>query len=60
MDLLQLKAPPDRVALMADAIERDIKAGGDTHNERELTEIVSWLRYRLARIGHPGSQPPPR
>ena len=55
MELLHLKAPPDRVALMADAIERDINAGFAGPAERDLTEVLTWLRYRLAKwqAAHP-------
>lgn len=58
MDLMQLKAPPERVALIADAIERDIEANpGDTETE-QLTQVLTWLRYRLARwhATHPTQQ----
>lgn len=48
MDLMQLKAPPDRVALMADAIERDMDAHPDSAETAALAEVLAWLRYRLA------------
>lgn len=55
MDLMQLKAPPERVALIADAIERDINHNDDYLEIQQLTEILTWLRHRLARwnITHP-------
>lgn len=46
---MHLKAPPDRVGLIADAIERDITAGFSGSDERQLTEILTWLRYRIAK-----------
>lgn len=52
---MQLKAPPDRVALIADAIERDIEANDDYLEVQKLTEVHTWLRHRLARwnLTHP-------
>jgi len=47
---IQLKMSPHRVALVADAIERDIGATGDTRDTRELTEILTWLRHRIALV----------
>lgn len=57
MELLHLKAPPDRVALMADAIERDILRNSWDDDPRELQEVLTWLRYRLAKwkAAHPDS-----
>ena len=49
MELIQLKVPPDQVALIADAIERDIKANPGMPRNQELTKVQTWLRYRLAR-----------
>lgn len=55
MDLIHLKAPPDRVRLMAQAIERDINNGYAGDSEVQLTEVLTWLHYRLARwnAAHP-------
>lgn len=49
MDLMQLKAPPDRVRLMADAIERDLSTSTPDEDRQGLMECLAWLRYRLAR-----------
>ena len=49
MDLIQLKVPPDRAALIADAIEFCIEDGKYANRERELSEILVWLRYRVQR-----------
>lgn len=49
MDLMQLKAPPERVAKIADAIERDIEANPDYDRAKELTQVLTWLRHRLAK-----------
>lgn len=46
---MQLKAPPDRVALIADAIERDIEANPGYTETEKLTQVATWLRYRLAK-----------
>lgn len=49
MDLMQLKAPPDRVKLIADAIERDLYTGCPQELCAGMIEILAWLRHRLAR-----------
>jgi len=49
MNLLQLKMPPDRVELVADAIDFYIEDGKNPGRDQELTEISAWLRHRLAR-----------
>jgi len=58
MDLLVLKMPPDRVALIADIIERDIADSEDQEETQKLTEVLTWLRYRIARwnTAHPDTQ----
>lgn len=48
MDLLQLKAPPDRVRAIANAIERDLDINPVGQEATELRETLTWLRYRLA------------
>lgn len=48
MDLLQLKAPPDRIRAMASAIERDLDINPVGQEAAELRETLTWLRYRLA------------
>jgi hypothetical protein len=55
MELIQLKMPPDRVELLADMIERDIKDSEDREEVQALTQVLTWLRYRLARwqAAHP-------
>ena len=49
MALIQLKVPPDQVALIADAIERDIEANPGMPRNQELIQIQTWLIYRLTR-----------
>lgn len=49
MDLIQLKMPPDRAALVADAIERDINANPGYSETEQLTHVLTWLRYRVQR-----------
>lgn len=46
MELIVLKIPPERVALMAEALQRDITTGAPEEQVRELTQILVWLRYR--------------
>lgn len=48
MDLLQLKAPPDRVRAIANAIERDLDINPVGQEAAGLRETLTWLRYRLA------------
>jgi hypothetical protein len=54
---MHLKAPPERVELIADAIERDIDANDDYLDIKKLQEILTWLRYRLAKwaASHPAT-----
>lgn len=49
MDLMQLKMPPDRAKLVADAIERDLKTNHNHEEVDQLRQTLAWLRYRLAR-----------
>lgn len=49
MDLIQLKMPPDRVQLVAEAIERDIEARPAEATSADLREVLIWLRYRISR-----------
>ena len=49
MDLIQLKMPPERAQLVADAIERDIEARPDEQTSADLREVLIWLRYRVSR-----------
>lgn len=53
---MNLKVPPDQVALIADAIERDIAVHGDSIRTQQLTVTLTWLRHRLAKwhAAHPG------
>lgn len=48
MDLLQLKAPPDRVRAIANALERDLDINPVGREAAQLRETLTWLRYRLA------------
>lgn len=49
MELIALKMPPDRVVLMADAIERDLTAHPTDTEAEQLTEVLVWLRYRHSK-----------
>ena len=49
MDRIQLKMPPDKVAKMADAIERDLDINQAHEDAADLRGILTWLRYRLSR-----------
>lgn len=49
MALMQLRAPRDRVVLMADAIERDLNADCPQEHCTDMIEILTWLRHRIAR-----------
>lgn len=49
MDLIQLKSPPDRVVLMAAAIAYAIEHDPGYAGNRELAEILTWLKYRIER-----------
>lgn len=48
MDLLQLKAPPDRVRAIANAITRDLDINPVGDEAAQLRETLTWLNYRLA------------
>jgi hypothetical protein len=49
MDLIQLKMPPERIALLAQSIQRDITASAPEDQVKELSQILAWLRYRHAK-----------
>ncbi len=49
MDELQLRMTIPKVTAMADAIESHIMAGDAEEQAPLLAEILTWLRYRLAR-----------
>lgn len=49
MEFMSLKAPPDRVRLIANAIEREMSLTDDLQQMRELREVLTWLNYRLAK-----------
>lgn len=49
MELIVLKVPPDRVTIMADAIERDLKSRGEDEHSKDLRDVLIWLRYRHAK-----------
>lgn len=51
MDELQLRIETWKVKLIADVIERDIDSSEDPDEVQALTEILTWLRYRIARRG---------
>jgi hypothetical protein len=57
MKPIVLKVPPERVELIANAIERDIEHNDDYLEIQELTQTLSWLRYRLNKWR--ARQPPP-
>jgi len=46
---MQLKMSPDKVTLMANAIENHIMAGDAQENTDALNEVLTWLRYRLSK-----------
>lgn len=56
MDLIQLKMPPERAALVAGAIERDLEINRGSEQATELRQVLTWLRYRIDRWAahHPG------
>lgn len=49
MDLIQLKVPPDRLEIMADAIERDLKSRPEDQSSKDLRDVLIWLRFRHAK-----------
>lgn len=49
MDLMQLKVPPDRAALMADAVDEYIERHPDYPETAKMRDISAWLRYRISR-----------
>lgn len=55
MELIFLKVPPERIELMANAIESHVMAGDAQHNTQQLNEIITYLRWRLAKweAAHP-------
>jgi len=52
MDELQLRMKVPKVELIADALESHVMTGDAQEHTAELTELVTYLRYRLAKIGH--------
>ena len=46
MELIVLKMPPDKVKLMADALQRDLNEHDLDPASSELAQILVWLRYR--------------
>lgn len=51
MNDIQLRLSKHRVELIADAIEQHIDSGETGGRDAELTELLTYLRYRLARTG---------
>ena len=49
MKPIVLKVPPERVAQIAAAIERDLEQNPANQHITDLPQILSWLRYRLDR-----------
>lgn len=49
MDLIQLKMPPERAALLAESLQRDIANSAPETQVMELSQILVWLRYRVQR-----------
>lgn len=49
MELMQLKVPPDKVAAIANAIERDLAINRVGREADCLREVLTWLRYRHDR-----------
>lgn len=52
MDEIQLRMRVTDVALVANAIESHIMAGDSQENTADLTRILAWYRYRLARAAN--------
>lgn len=48
MYLIQLKMPPDKLAVLIASVERDIETAGPEHDLTELLAILNWMRYRLS------------
>lgn len=57
MDLMQLKMPPERAALLTESLQRDIANGAPESQVQELSQILTWLRYRIDRwnVRHPAT-----
>jgi hypothetical protein len=51
MDEIQLRMKTSKVVLIADAIEQHVMAGDAAEKSAELTDIVTYLRYRTAKAG---------
>jgi hypothetical protein len=49
MDLIGLKVPPERLALMIDAVDHYQKHGDWTGDGKDLDQVITWLRYRYSR-----------
>jgi len=49
MDLIQLKMPPDKLAAVIGALERDTDTTDPNRDTTELQGILNWMRYRLDR-----------
>lgn len=49
MELIQLKMPPDKLAAVIQAIERDIDTTDPDRDTTELQDILNWMRYRLSK-----------
>lgn len=49
MKLMQLKMPPEKLAVVIQAIERDIDTKDPARDTTELQGILDWMRYRLTR-----------
>lgn len=59
MNLIQLKVPPDKLALIIGAIERDLDINRADQDAAALQDILNWMRYRLTRWNahHPDPAP---
>jgi hypothetical protein len=57
MELIQLKMPPDKLAAVIVALERDIDTTDPGRDTTELQGILNWMRYRLTRwnASHPST-----
>lgn len=57
MELIVLKIPPDRLRMVADAIDRDIMRGPQDSEAADLHQVLVWLRYRYAKwhASHPAT-----
>lgn len=56
MGKIQLKMPPDQVALLIESVNRDLQLATPDRDQVKLGGIRTWLQYRLDKYltSHPG------